>query len=41
MHASDGMTARRWWMLAELDVTAVIICPAGLAELIGNMPGQR
>jgi ADP-ribose pyrophosphatase YjhB (NUDIX family) len=34
MHASDGIVAWRWWTLAELDTTAEVIWPAGLAGLI-------
>ena len=31
MHASDGIVAWRWWTLAELDTTAEVVWPAGLA----------
>jgi ADP-ribose pyrophosphatase YjhB (NUDIX family) len=34
MHASDGIVAWRWWTLEELDTTAEVIWPAGLAGLI-------
>jgi ADP-ribose pyrophosphatase YjhB (NUDIX family) len=34
MHSSDGIAAWRWWTLAELDTTAEVIWPAGLAGLI-------
>jgi 8-oxo-dGTP pyrophosphatase MutT (NUDIX family) len=34
MHAADGIAAWRWWSLAELDTTAEVIWPAGLASLI-------
>ena len=34
MHASDGIAAWRWWTLEELDTTAEVIWPAGLAGLI-------
>jgi ADP-ribose pyrophosphatase YjhB (NUDIX family) len=34
MHESDGIAAWRWWTLAELDTTAEVIWPAGLAGLI-------
>ena len=34
MHACDGIAAWRWWTLAELDTTAEVIWPAGLAGLI-------
>jgi 8-oxo-dGTP pyrophosphatase MutT (NUDIX family) len=34
MHASDGIAAWRWWSLDELDATAEVIWPAGLAGLI-------
>lgn len=34
MHASDGIAAWRWWTLAELDTTAEVVWPAGLAGLI-------
>jgi ADP-ribose pyrophosphatase YjhB (NUDIX family) len=40
MHASDGIAAWRWWTLAELDATAEIIWPAGLARLIGAALGH-
>ena len=34
MHAGDGIAAWRWWTLAELDTTAELVWPAGLAALI-------
>jgi hypothetical protein len=34
MHASDGIAAWQWWTLAELDVTAETVWPAGLAGLV-------
>jgi ADP-ribose pyrophosphatase YjhB (NUDIX family) len=34
MHASDGIAAWRWWTLAELDATAEVVWPTGLAGLI-------
>jgi len=34
MHASDGIAAWRWWTLAELDSTAEVVWPSGLADLI-------
>ena len=33
MHAGDGIAAWRWWTLAELDTTAELVWPAGLAAL--------
>jgi len=39
MHASDGIAAWRWWTLAELDATAEVIWPAGLAGLIRGAAG--
>jgi ADP-ribose pyrophosphatase YjhB (NUDIX family) len=41
MHAADGIAAWRWWTLAELDTTAEVIWPAGLAELIRGALGRR
>jgi len=41
MHASDGIAAWRWWTLAELDMTAEVIWPAGLAGLIRDTLGRR
>ena len=38
MHASDGIAAWRWWTLAELDTTAEVVWPAGLAGLIRGAP---
>lgn len=40
MHASDGIAAWRWWTLAELDATAEVVWPAGLAGLIRGALGQ-
>jgi ADP-ribose pyrophosphatase YjhB (NUDIX family) len=40
MHASDGIAAWRWWTLAELDATAEVIWPAGLAGLIREALGR-
>ena len=36
MHSADGIAAWRWWTLAELDSTAEVVWPAGLADLIRN-----
>jgi ADP-ribose pyrophosphatase YjhB (NUDIX family) len=41
MHASDGIVAWRWWTLPELDTTAEVITPAGLAGLIRDALGHR
>jgi hypothetical protein len=41
MHASDGITAWRWWTLAELDTTAEAVWPARLAELIRGALRRR
>jgi ADP-ribose pyrophosphatase YjhB (NUDIX family) len=41
MHASDGIAAWRWWTLAELDATAEVVWPAGLAGLIRSALGCR
>jgi ADP-ribose pyrophosphatase YjhB (NUDIX family) len=40
MHVSDGIVAWRWWTLAELDATAEVIFPAGLAGLIRGVLGR-
>jgi ADP-ribose pyrophosphatase YjhB (NUDIX family) len=40
MHASDGIAAWRWWTLAELDTTAEVVWPAGLAGLIRGCAGS-
>ena len=40
MHASDGIAAWRWWTLAELDATAEVVWPAGLAGLIREVLGH-
>lgn len=39
MHASDGIAAWRWWTLAELDSTAEVVWPSGLADLIRERTG--
>jgi ADP-ribose pyrophosphatase YjhB (NUDIX family) len=39
MHVSDGIAAWRWWTLAEMDATAEVIWPAGLADLIRGVLG--
>jgi 8-oxo-dGTP pyrophosphatase MutT (NUDIX family) len=39
MHVSDGITAWRWWTLAEMDATDEVIWPAGLADLIRGLTG--
>ena len=39
MHVSDGIAAWQWWTLAEMDATAEIIWPAGLADLIRGVLG--
>ena len=41
MHASDGITAWRWWTLPELDTTAELVWPRGLAALIRGTLGRR
>jgi ADP-ribose pyrophosphatase YjhB (NUDIX family) len=41
MHASDGIVAWRWWTLPELDTTAEVVTPAGLAGLIRDALGHR
>jgi 8-oxo-dGTP pyrophosphatase MutT (NUDIX family) len=41
MHASDGITGWRWWELAELDTTAEVVWPTGLAWLIREALGPR
>jgi ADP-ribose pyrophosphatase YjhB (NUDIX family) len=40
MHVSDGIAAWRWWTLAELDTTAEVVFPAGLAGLIRGVLGH-
>ena len=40
MHACDGIAAWRWWTLAELDTTAELVWPRGLAELIRHTLGR-
>jgi 8-oxo-dGTP pyrophosphatase MutT (NUDIX family) len=39
MHVSDGITGWRWWTLAELDTTAELVWPLGLATLIRGVLG--
>ena len=39
MHTSDGIAAWRWWTLAEMDSTAEVIWPSGLADLIRRLLG--
>jgi ADP-ribose pyrophosphatase YjhB (NUDIX family) len=39
MHDSDGIAAWRWWTLAEMDSTAEVIWPSGLADLIRSLLG--
>ena len=41
MHAADGIAAWRWWSLAELDSTAEVIWPAGLADLIRRVLAEE
>ncbi len=41
MHASDGIVAWRWWTLAELEATAELVWPRGLAALIRGVLGHR
>ena len=41
MHASDGIAAWRWWTLPELDSTAELIWPRGLAALIRRTLGRQ
>ena len=41
MHACDGIAAWRWWTLAELDTTAEVVWPAGLAGLIRTALSRR
>jgi ADP-ribose pyrophosphatase YjhB (NUDIX family) len=40
MHAADGIAAWRWWALAELDITAETVWPAGLSDLIRKTLGE-
>jgi ADP-ribose pyrophosphatase YjhB (NUDIX family) len=40
MHHSDGIAAWHWWTLAELDSTAEVIWPSGLANLIRGALGS-
>ena len=37
MHVSDGITAWRWWTLAEMASTEEDIWPSGLADLIRDV----
>ena len=39
MHDSDGIAAWRWWILAEMDSTAEVIWPEGLADRIRDALG--
>jgi len=39
MHASDRIAAWHWWTLAEIDSTAEVIWPPGLADLIRSALG--
>jgi ADP-ribose pyrophosphatase YjhB (NUDIX family) len=41
MHASDGIAEWRWWTLAELEATAELVWPRGLAALIRDQLGRR
>ncbi len=41
MHASDGITAWRWWTVAELETTAELVWPRELAALIRGTLGRR
>jgi ADP-ribose pyrophosphatase YjhB (NUDIX family) len=41
MHASDKIAAWRWWMLADMDTTAEVIWPSGLAGLIRSLTGRN
>jgi ADP-ribose pyrophosphatase YjhB (NUDIX family) len=41
MHASDGISGWRWWELAELDTTAEVVWPTGLAGLIRDTLARR
>jgi ADP-ribose pyrophosphatase YjhB (NUDIX family) len=41
MHTSDGITAWRWWTLPELDTTAELVWPRGLAALIRRTLGRH
>jgi len=40
MHAADGITAWRWWTVAELDSTTEKVWPAELADLIRSALGR-
>ncbi|HEY1914638.1 MAG TPA: NUDIX domain-containing protein [Streptosporangiaceae bacterium] len=40
MHASDGITHWHWWTLPELDTTAELVWPRGLATLIRDVLGS-
>ena len=39
MHVSDGIAAWHWWTLAELDATAEVVWPQGLAGLLRRLTG--
>ncbi len=39
LHASDRIAAWRWWTLPEMDSTAEVISPPGLADLIRTVLG--
>ena len=39
MHVSDGIAAWGWWTLPEMDSTAEVIWPPGLADLIRGLLG--
>ena len=39
MHVSDGIAAWHWWTLAELDATAEVVWPSGLASLVRRLTG--
>jgi len=39
MHASDKIAAWSWWTLTEMDSTAEVIWPSGLADLIRGLIG--
>ena len=41
MHAADGISAWRWWTLAELDSTAEVIWPAELADVIRKVLAEE
>jgi ADP-ribose pyrophosphatase YjhB (NUDIX family) len=41
MHAADGISAWRWWTLAELDSTAEVIWPSELADVIRKVLAEE